>query len=119
MVSMSGSFTIYFSASATKPSCSATARLASAEDTQSTMSAGDIAVYPNPFTDEVNVSLASPETVTGIVVFNSLGQFVQQVEKASIGSNNTIRLSRELNGGLYFIKVEGADGSMYFRVVKQ
>lgn len=115
MVSATGSFSLYFSGSAVAPACSASARIASEK---SIAGSSGIAVYPNPFSDEVHISLDKPELVSKIVVFNHLGQFIQELNKAAIENENTLRFGPSLKDGIYLIQIESTDGSKYIRLIK-
>ena len=62
----------------------------------------NIAVYPNPMNDVLNIQLGDNQS--DVVIFNSLGQEVRRIEMAS----GTIQVDMEgLNAGVYFVKTNG------------
>jgi hypothetical protein len=69
-------------------------------------------VYPNPFTDNVNISfvLAKTENVK-LSVYNMLGELVYSAEKGSLPSgSNTIEFNgSELSKGIYFIQLNAGN----------
>ena len=70
----------------------------------------DVAIYPNPANDVLNVRLGDNET--DVVIYNSLGQVVRRYEMMS----GDVQLHiADLKAGLYFVKV----GDRVEKVVKR
>ena len=68
-------------------------------DVEEVIAEQNVAVYPNPANDVLNIQLGSGQS--DVVIYNSLGQEVRRVEAVS----GSIQISIEdLNTGLYFVK---------------
>ena len=67
-----------------------------------------IATYPNPFTDVVNISFSTPETVTvSAVLYDVLGREVFKTKDASYTSgNHELVLTPELTPGVYVLRLQ-------------
>ncbi|MBL3655141.1 PKD domain-containing protein [Fulvivirga sediminis] len=107
MVSQGGEFAIYFSNSATPPSCSASARMA---NVARSVEATSWVVYPNPLKGErlqVNYPLQDDSEEVTLSVMNSSGQVVfSKVYEA--GNEEIIHAELELSGlnkGFYLLQV--------------
>lgn len=70
--------------------------------------------YPNPVTNVLNLSYN--KTITGVQVYNLLGQ---QVLAKNINQNETQLNLANLAAGTYLVKVSSDDASTSFKVVKQ
>jgi endoglucanase len=114
MVSVTKNYTIYFSNSATPPTCTS-ARMAMNEAMND---APEVFASPNPFNNELNIFIASPQKVERIGILNSLGQVVKTVEKEKIQRNNTVQFNEENARGLYIIRVEQKEAVHYLRVIR-
>ncbi len=66
---------------------------------------GQIAIYPNPAMDKINIT--SPENITRIRIMNSLGELVYDAKPGKTIANVDVGTSEP---GIYFIKVETSDG---------
>ncbi len=75
-----------------------------------------VSIYPNPASEILNVQLEMINDNTTISVINSLGEVVL-IEKV-ISNNITLKTSN-LTSGIYFIKVEGKNGSSTKKFIKQ
>jgi hypothetical protein len=71
-----------------------------------------IAVYPNPTTDTVTVSLPNNVAIEKIAVYNSLGQLM------SVETKNTVSL-QNLASGNYYLTIYTAEGNYAKKVIKQ
>ena len=82
-----------------------------------TFDAHDLKIYPNPFTDAVNITGAAVETLraTSLQVINIAGAVVHTQIISS--SNETIRLGH-LPAGLYFFRVEKEGKMKMAKVIK-
>ncbi|MFL5765672.1 MAG: T9SS type A sorting domain-containing protein [Bacteroidia bacterium] len=79
------------------------------------MESGDnFTIYPNPFSTQVTLKTDMLFKYADLVIYNSLGQQVKQVNNIS-GDEYTLDLS-EFASGVYFIKV--ADGNKTMRTQK-
>ncbi len=77
-----------------------------------------VEIYPNPFTTGVTVKSANPGNLVGkkIKLYDVTGKvFSTQVLQSQ---NNIVRFP-QLAPGIYFLKIEGVDRSMVFKLVKQ
>lgn len=81
---------------------------------------GKVEVFPNPFNSEVNVSLISAEEGSYTIELSDMQGRVISAESYRVqkGLNNIVlnNLS-DLNAGVYFVKLSGAE-SMTFKLVK-
>ena len=81
-----------------------------------------IGVYPNPFSENLNVSFFSTTSQTiKLEIINSVGQIMSsKIESASAMSVNTYTILSDQNliNGFYFIRVSTVDGSIVRKVVK-
>lgn len=72
----------------------------------------NISIYPNPASDELNISLPSLNGVSADVsIYNVIGEVVFIEQIIANGSTNKFDISN-LNSGVYFVKVV-ADGDEY------
>ena len=72
-----------------------------------------IILYPNPFTNEINIS--NPDLVKSVKITNLAGQTVRDV----VFDGKTIIIEK-LSSGVYFVEVEGGDGGMkVFKMVRR
>ncbi len=63
--------------------------------------------YPNPVTDNLTLTLNEP--LTGLAIYNHLGQVVYQ-EQSEAGSAIHVIDLKDLVTGLYYLKIENAEG---------
>lgn len=63
----------------------------------------EILIYPNPFTEEFNLTLTQPEQVLNIKILDNLGRMVSIVDQSQI--NRRITLGSDLLPGIYVVKV--------------
>jgi aryl-phospho-beta-D-glucosidase BglC (GH1 family)/PKD repeat protein len=106
MVSVASSFTIYFSNSATPPTCT-TARIVTEEETTSSTSERSASAFPNPFDDQITIRVDKPEEVNRLSVMDSFGRSVRNVEKENIKRENVISFDQHQGSGLYIIHILG------------
>ena len=62
-----------------------------------------VSIYPNPVVETINISNAEGSQ---IVIYNSNGQVVKQIDKA--GSHTTVSVS-SLSAGIYWMKITSSD----------
>jgi hypothetical protein len=75
-------------------------------------------VFPNPFSNETNVSFASTRAQQlSLKIFDISGQELQQQQVQSISGYNQLTVKANFAPGLYFIQLEGEDGSSVQRMV--
>ena len=67
-----------------------------------------LASYPNPFTEEVNISFSTPELVSvSAVLYDVLGRQVFESEKASYGAGrHELALAPDLAPGVYILRLQ-------------
>jgi hypothetical protein len=76
---------------------------------------GLFSIYPNPFTDKINIYNGTQSKLNAISIVNLQGQLVFKSENLD---TNDIELS-ELNSGLYFITITDSNGfSETIKVIK-
>jgi hypothetical protein len=73
-------------------------------------------IYPNPFFDEIMVSINDLKNEINFSVYNSLGQLVYQTKVTK--PNSVINL-KELPSGLYFIRSEVSGQEKVLKLIKQ
>jgi hypothetical protein len=75
-----------------------------------------IDLYPNPVTNNLNISLKNLDEDVSYIIYNTLGQ---QVSKGNLSANSTriINMSQQ-ERGIYFIKLSTAINSITRKIVK-
>jgi endoglucanase len=116
MVSVSKSYTIYFSNSATAPTCTTSARLVMNDEG---MNQQEPLAYPNPFSTQLNVMVPAPEKTDGIFILNAMGQVVKSVNKNSIQQNNEVQFDDSDGRGLYIIRIERKGSVHHVRAIRK
>ncbi|MBQ5424327.1 MAG: T9SS type A sorting domain-containing protein, partial [Bacteroidales bacterium] len=66
--------------------------------------ANEIALFPNPATDILNIT--SSETISEIEIVNTLGQVVKRIE---VNSDNAVCNVEELPNGFYVVRIYNED----------
>lgn len=78
--------------------------------------ATELRLYPNPATEQLNVSVAK-ESIQQVQIYNVTGQLMQNME-GDFGSNKTINVSN-LAKGAYWMKVTTANGQLQDKFIVQ
>lgn len=117
MASATSSFTIYFSNSSIKPSCTS-ARQAFNSPEESTLSDDNIAVFPNPFTHELRINIKHPETTERIALMDAMGNVVHQIMKGEVRNENNIRVGDSAVRGLFIISIRDQHGIRSYKVIR-
>lgn len=73
-------------------------------------------IYPNPFLDEIVVSISDIKNEVNLSILNSLGQLVYQTKVTK--TNSVINL-KELPSGLYFIRSEVLGQEKVLKLIKE
>jgi len=81
----------------------------------SNLQQGELHVYPNPATDQINIE--TKDALHVIRIFNGTGTLVRQTDKLS-GSHEAINLSG-LPAGMYFLDIQYADHQETSKIIKQ
>lgn len=68
----------------------------------------ELSIFPNPFTDRINIDIATPGTLG---MYNSLGQCIKKMSYSNAGKHSIDNLSN-LPSGLYFININDRDGKL-------
>lgn len=80
----------------------------------------DVKIWPNPASNQVNVSVSDADKQVTVELVNALGQTIQQqVEPVQNGKTNMMFDLTDLNSGIYFVKVTDHTGSKGFRLAHQ
>jgi len=70
--------------------------------------AGEVKVYPNPFTNEISISANLAQRISSVKIYNMEGKLILS------GTENLIRLNTEaLHSGMYILDAIFEDGSIY------
>ncbi len=77
----------------------------------------EVVLFPNPFTDEIQLEINSIEEVNMVTIRDLMGRLVTSYNKTSIKKNMVI--GQELNSGTYIIQVHSKTGTQSFSVTKQ
>ncbi|WP_338792162.1 glycosyl hydrolase family 8 [Bernardetia sp. MNP-M8] len=107
LVSTSSNFTIYFSNSSVAPSCNEESTL---------IKKSAFILYPNPTTDEIRI--AGKEESVEVKIYDVSGALhISQTLNLAAGKN-LINL-RQLNNGIYYIKIVGKDATEHLQIFKE
>ncbi|HRE79067.1 MAG TPA: T9SS type A sorting domain-containing protein [Flavobacterium sp.] len=75
----------------------------------------DIILYPNPVTNDLNISIANFITVEQISIYSLIGQLVKSVD----GSNVTTINMDDLTSGVYMVKIQTNQGVIDQKIIKK
>jgi len=78
---------------------------------------GNIALFPNPFSSEINLRIDNPEQVTRIVVFDILGKKVEVIDQGTVKNEQAIGSS--LEAGMYIIQICSPGKTQSFKILKK
>lgn len=73
-----------------------------------------VVLYPNPVTNELNITFSNSGVIERVAVYNLLGQLV----KSAVGDIRTIDMS-DLRSGSYFVKVHTNQGIIDRKIIKK
>jgi aryl-phospho-beta-D-glucosidase BglC (GH1 family) len=118
MVSVTKSYTLYFSNSTTAPTCTASARVES-DPVNSEIKEYSVSAYPNPFDEQLVILVSEPQEVEDISVVNSLGQTMHQLNKEEIKEKNVIEMNRDTGSGLFVVRINGRNSSHHIKVIRK
>ena len=79
---------------------------------------GDPLIYPNPFSEEVAITLPNEESITSFTIFDYEGRMVRR----SLNRQHNGEVSMRFDGlpaGIYFIQIEGANVRGTYKVIKR
>lgn len=107
-----GAYTIYFSNSATAPTCTK-----SAIEKPVTQLSKNVIPFPNPFTDEITLE-GNGEHISSVEVYDQPGTLVLSLRNTEF-KDNTIRFGKTLANGIYIIKVYRGNTLDTYKVIKQ
>jgi endoglucanase len=111
MVSVTKSFTLYFTNATTAPTC--TARIALSE-IESEVNA--ISVTPNPSNGSFRISVSNNTNIRSIQVYDAKGSLIKlNITKTS---ENEIVFGDELSMGFYILRVDHFNGVKAFRLIR-
>ncbi len=90
--------------------------LKSASGSEMSQNNSGIKVYPNPFTETVNLVIDNPELVKSIVILDQLGRQLTAIDRSDIAAE--MELGQNLDAGIYFIQVYDNNGAQNFTINK-
>jgi aryl-phospho-beta-D-glucosidase BglC (GH1 family) len=76
-----------------------------------------LALHPNPFVSNFNLTISNPDDILRITIFDMIGRQVETIEHSAI--SNAMSLGASLKPGMYIVKVVGAKEVKSFKVVKK
>ena len=79
-----------------------------------------LTVFPNPFNDYLVIKFDQPQTENGPVVarmYDPTGREVQNWQLAEQKSELMLNVDDEVKPGIYFLRVEMADGSLVKKTI--
>jgi hypothetical protein len=76
-----------------------------------------VALYPNPTGGDLNVSFTQYTGQVSILVTNILGSTVKQFNNVSIDGNQVSLNLEDLQSGIYFVRIETAQGSETQKII--
>jgi len=74
----------------------------------------DISFYPNPVTNELNISIADGKTIEKISIYSLVGQLVRTIE-----GNTTVVNMNDFSDGIYLVKVQTDHGVIDQKIIKK
>ena len=79
----------------------------------------NISIYPNPSVDKVAISILSEKTGNATIsLYSSQGTLVKNIISEILPGTNNIRISVEdLQSGIYFVYVEGPEGTTSHKLI--
>lgn len=89
-------------------------------DVNNNMAAGELSVFPNPFSNQLNITFGvKQQSQVKIRLLNLLGQEIKVIKDGSFASgNHTITYqSSGLTPGIYFLKLESGENTSVRKVV--
>jgi GH18 family chitinase len=75
-----------------------------------------IAVYPNPFSNEINIYVKGDEETSLVVLMDMSGKILL---KESIKNNSTTSLGNQLIPGMYVVQIKKTDTIKTYKIIKQ
>lgn len=81
----------------------------------------NLTIYPNPFTDKLNIEFYSKDQQTKILIYNEIGQIVYKNEyKTDYMSFTSLNISNfnKLKSGLYLMEIFNGNQKSYKRISK-
>ena len=78
--------------------------------TSTLIETNSLKVFPNPFDNILNVKQVDESLITGIVIYDKLGNIL--IQKSNKDFDNQIEINTsKLNKGIYIIRINHKDGS--------
>jgi len=78
---------------------------------------GDVEIYPNPFSSEINIMLNGLKDIQKVELFNSIGQIVEMIDRSQIDSDR-IKLEITNPGAIFVLKVSTKEGVIIRTLVR-
>uniref|UniRef100_UPI00404903BE T9SS type A sorting domain-containing protein n=1 Tax=Flavobacterium sp. TaxID=239 RepID=UPI00404903BE len=75
----------------------------------------DIKAYPNPFVNQITLSLANENVKSEIMVYDMTGKRIQQVST----EQTTLEIGNDWSHGVYLVQIVQGQETKNIRIVKQ
>ncbi|HET6990376.1 MAG TPA: T9SS type A sorting domain-containing protein, partial [Bacteroidia bacterium] len=76
----------------------------------------DVEIFPNPFSSFITVISGNSQTKTELGIYNVIGE---EVYSSAVSNQKTEIDLRNLQNGIYFIRITDSDGTITKKFVKQ
>ena len=80
------------------------------------LSLGVEKIYPNPFTDKINIKFADNSHAYEIKIFNLNGV---EIYKTKVDDCSNVVIDKIKNNGFYFLKIESEEGRLIRKIIKK
>ncbi|HKM92164.1 MAG TPA: cellulase family glycosylhydrolase [Prolixibacteraceae bacterium] len=77
---------------------------------------GNIKMFPNPFRNEINLSIGNYNDISKIAIYSLMGCLAETIEKPAI--TNYMQIGSSLQNGIYIVKVYGEDETISYKIFK-
>ena len=75
----------------------------------------DIKAYPNPFVNQITLSLSNENTQSDIMVYDMTGKLIQQVST----EQTSLEIGNNWSKGIYLVQIVQGQETKNIRIVKQ
>jgi len=85
-----------------------------AKEATNTREDNGLLLYPNPFSESVNLIISDPEEIISIMIFDQLGRKVETINQIS----PSLTIGQDFDPGIYIIQVESKGHYESYRIIK-